>query len=471
MDSKPKRYEDLKDYSSVMPIHVVWEITLACNLKCSHCGSRAGKVRPNELTLQQCFEVIEHLAELGTREITIIGGEAFLRKDWIEIIRKITSEGIDCSMQTGAYNLTEQKIIDAKNAGIKNIGVSIDGLETTHNEIRGRSKSFEFALLALELLQKHGITSSVNTTITQNNRHELEPLLDTFVSYNVKNWQVQLMVAMGNAVDNDHLLIQPFEIIELHDELFRLYKKALVHDLIIQPGNNIGYFGPYEHSWRQGTFNHFIGCSAGHTTIGIEADGKVKGCPSLPSSDYTGGNVKNMSIKDIWKHTEELSFTRNRTTKELWGGCKSCYYSEVCMSGCTWTSHVLFGKRGNNPFCYHRATELKKKGLKEKITKVSGGTGNPFDYGKFVIQVINEENEIVEIQNGNDTIKHSPKSTKMREIKKLKLCRGCSQHVYADTKICPFCTSDIDKVNKDFNEKFKEVEKAYSTLINMMESK
>lgn len=46
MDKTSTRYRVRDDYETATPVHVVWEITLACNLKCSHCGSRAGKVRP-----------------------------------------------------------------------------------------------------------------------------------------------------------------------------------------------------------------------------------------------------------------------------------------------------------------------------------------------------------------------------------------------------------------------------------------
>ena len=34
------------------PLYVVWEITLACDLGCRHCGSRAGPARDGELTTE-----------------------------------------------------------------------------------------------------------------------------------------------------------------------------------------------------------------------------------------------------------------------------------------------------------------------------------------------------------------------------------------------------------------------------------
>jgi MoaA/NifB/PqqE/SkfB family radical SAM enzyme len=71
------------------PVHVVWELTLACNLRCAHCGSRAGRPRSDELTLDEIRAVVAELAELGTREISLIGGEAYLRRDWLDIVRAV----------------------------------------------------------------------------------------------------------------------------------------------------------------------------------------------------------------------------------------------------------------------------------------------------------------------------------------------------------------------------------------------
>src|ERR1700683_4338445 len=90
----PPRYLSENDMRRYVPVHVVWEITLACDLKCLHCGSRAGHRRPRELTTTECLEVVDALARLGTREITLIGGEAYLRPDWTEIIKAIRRHGI-----------------------------------------------------------------------------------------------------------------------------------------------------------------------------------------------------------------------------------------------------------------------------------------------------------------------------------------------------------------------------------------
>jgi len=473
MEQISKRYRIRDDYQTAVPVHVVWEITLACNLKCSHCGSRAGKVREGELTTQQCFDVIDSLKRLGTREISIIGGEAFLRKDWLAIIEKIDQSGIDCSMQTGAYNLTEERIIAAKAAGIKNIGVSMDGLLATHNHIRGRTDSFDHAVRCLDLLRKHGIVSSVNTVITKSNKDELNELLDVLIAYGVKNWQIQLAVAMGNAVDNSEgLLIQPYELIDLYENLIEIYRRALANNVLIQAGNNIGYFGPYEHIWRQGGDGFFSGCSAGHTSLGIEADGKIKSCPSLPTTDYTGGNIKEMSLEDIWNYSENMFFSRYRDPEELWGGCKNCYYSSTCLAGCTWTSHVLFGKRGNNPFCHYRALSLKKKGLKERVRKIKEAEGTSFDYGLFEIVVEDEGGNIVEVQSPGDiSVKKKKDNAEHRSPRTpgiLKLCQACKNYVNETCETCDFCGVNIELANMQYENKLKDVRIAFERVEKLL---
>jgi MoaA/NifB/PqqE/SkfB family radical SAM enzyme len=104
------RARDRTDIIRLVPIHVVWEITLACNLKCMHCGSRAGHVRNDELTTAECLSLVDQMAALGTREVTLIGGEAYLRRDWIEILRRITGHGMLCLIQTGARHLTDARL-------------------------------------------------------------------------------------------------------------------------------------------------------------------------------------------------------------------------------------------------------------------------------------------------------------------------------------------------------------------------
>jgi Y-X(10)_GDL-associated radical SAM protein len=385
----PSRYLTADDTEKLTPVHVVWEITLACDLKCQHCGSRAGRVRNRELSTEECLDLVRQFARLGTREITLIGGEAYLRKDWLKIISEIRSNGILCTLQSGALNLTDDRLWQAADSGLGAIGVSIDGLRDLHDRLRGVAGSFDAAFRALASGPKYGLTTSVNTQITSLVMPQLRRLQDLFIEAGASNWQVQLTVAMGRAADHPELLLQPYELLELMPLLAELYTKGLDHNFIMQPGNNIGYFGPYESLWR-GTGDervHWTGCNAGQNTVGIEADGTIKGCPSLPTSAYSGGNIRDLTAEHIWSSSPEISFTRNRTVDDLWGYCRSCYYADVCRAGCTWTTHTLFGRPGNNPYCHHRALDMAARGLRERIVRVAAPPGLPFDHGEFELLV------------------------------------------------------------------------------------
>src|SRR3954465_10697923 len=83
------------------PIHAVWEITLACDLACRHCGSRAGHERPDELTPAEALDLARQMIDLGVEEVTLIGGEAYLRDDWLEIVRVLADAKIIVGMTSG----------------------------------------------------------------------------------------------------------------------------------------------------------------------------------------------------------------------------------------------------------------------------------------------------------------------------------------------------------------------------------
>ena len=86
---------------------------------------------------------------------------------------------------------------------------------------------------------------------------------------------------------------------------------------------------------------------------------------------------------EIWERAAPLRFARDRGEEELWGFCKGCYYAPVCRGGCSWTAHTLLGRRGNMPYCYHRAETLRAAGRRERLVKVADAPGAPFDFGRF----------------------------------------------------------------------------------------
>ncbi|MBH8553540.1 nif11-class peptide radical SAM maturase 3 [Nostocaceae cyanobacterium CENA357] len=370
--------------------YAVWEITLKCNLACQHCGSRAGHTRAKELSTAEALDLVKQMADVGITEVTIIGGEAFLRPDWLEIAQAINQAGMVCGMTTGGYGITLETAHQMKAAGIKVVSVSVDGLEATHDRLRGRQGSWQWAFKTMSHLKQVGIAFGCNTQINRLSAPEFPSIYEHIRDAGIFAWQIQLTVPMGNAADNSEILLQPYELLDVYPMIARVAERAQQEGIKLQPGNNIGYFGPYERFLRGGSaWSFWQGCNAGLSTLGIEADGAIKGCPSLPTSAYTGGNIRDYSLRTIIEETEELRFNLGagtpKGTEHLWGFCKTCEFAELCRGGCSWTAHVFFDKRGNNPYCHHRALTQAKRGIKERVFLKNQAEGKPFDNGEFAL--------------------------------------------------------------------------------------
>lgn len=377
--------------SAPHPRYVVWELTLRCDHACTHCGSRAGVARDSELTTEQALRVVRELSAMGTQELVLIGGEAYLHEGFLEIVAALRDAGIVPVMTTGGRGIDLPLAQRMRAAGMQRVSVSIDGLEPTHDRMRARKGSFAGALAALAAIRAAGMTAQANTNLNRLNVADLEGLYDVLLASGVRGWQVQLTSPLGRAADRPEMLFQPFDLLDVFPRIAALKERGFRDGLLIMPGNNTGYFGPEEGLLRspmEGGRDHFQGCQAGRFVMGIESDGAVKGCPSLQTASYVGGHATARPVKEIWDSTEALAFARARTVeKDLWGFCKSCPYAETCMGGCSFTAHGFFGRTGNNPYCHFRAAEHRRRGLRERLVATDPASGRPFDHGMFEIVV------------------------------------------------------------------------------------
>ena len=370
------------------PIYVVWELTLKCDLACRHCGSRAGPARPDELSLAEALDVVRELAELGVKEVTLIGGEAYLYEGWTDVIAAIRAHGMQSSMVTAGRGFDEERALAAKQAGLQTVSFSLDGDEAAHDRLRGLSGAYAGARRGMQICRSIRLPFSVNTQVNRLSLPHLGHVFEVLRDGGGHGWQLQLTVPAGRAADEPDVLLQPYDLLLLFPELARLKRLADEARIKCLLGNNLGYFGPYDHVLRSlSPCGHSQSCQAGRLGMGIEANGDVKGCPSLPTARWVGGNRRERSIKDIWERSAPLRYNRDRTTDDLWGFCRTCYYADECRAGCTWMATSLFGRPGNNPYCHHRALELERRGERERVVLKAPAPGTPFDHGEFELVV------------------------------------------------------------------------------------
>lgn len=383
-----RRPDGTEDYR---PMYVVWEITLRCDQACHFCGSRAGVARTDELTTEEILDTIGQLAEMGTKEVALHGGEAYLREDFLTIVRAIHDHGMDATMVTGGRGFTPELAKAAAEAGIRSVSLSIDGLAPTHEALRGLRGGHASALAALRNLLDAGVAVGCNTQLNRKNFRELPQIAELLLQYPLYGWQVQLMVPMGRAAEAGDLWLQPYDLLELIPIVASVRESCDKGGLRLWPGDNVGYFGPFEHALRheRSRSGHSGGCGGGILTMGIESHGDIKGCSAMSSDGFIAGNIRGGPIAETWKTAPELRFMRDFKIDDLWGYCRECYYAEVCRGGCLWTAATILGRRGNNPYCHHRAIEKLAGGKRERLEQVQPAAGLVRDRSLF--QLVEED--------------------------------------------------------------------------------
>ena len=342
-----------------LPLRCTWEITLACNLRCGHCGSRAGAARADELTSAEAEIVIDDLAGLGCREVSLAGGEPTLRPDWDRLVARLVGHGLWVAVISNGLSWSPEHTRRAKAAGVSCMAFSLDGLERTHNCVRKAADSHRKVLEAIDLCVAAGSTVGAITHITRRSLPEVEAIHALLGQHGVRTWQVQIGVPMGNLAEDRAMVLGRAEIADLLPRLVALRKSGRSPRLVA--ADNVGYYGDVEEELREpgSRIKFWMGCRAGLEVLGIESHGDVKGCLSLPSglnqrSDFVEGNLRRRRLPEIWNDPDAFAYNRKFRVEDLRGACAGCEYGEVCRGGCTWTSVAHSGHPHDFPHCYCR---------------------------------------------------------------------------------------------------------------------
>lgn len=342
------------------PASVVWEITFACNMRCIHCGTGAGKVRPGELTTDEALRLADELADLGAESITLSGGEPLLRKDWKLLAARIRERGVTPYIITNGWAVDESMADDFKEVGFTNIGVSFDGVKSTHDYIRQRDGSYERVLNAFRLFRERGLRFCAVSQISNINLAELDEMHRILVDADCPIWRIQMTTATGR-MDSD-LVLSMENYPRLIDKILELQE---IGDIEVDVGENIGYYGCKGTKLLKGM--PYLGCYAGVRIAGIESNGDVKGCLSMPE-EFVEGNVRDSSFTEIWNNPDGFAYNRKFTRETADGACRQCRYLTLCRGGCATTSVSATGQRANNPFCIYQIEQ--EQGIRPRDTQI-----------------------------------------------------------------------------------------------------
>ena len=162
------------------PRLVFWELTTGCNLRCIHCRASATELMsPNDLSTSECLRVVDELAQYAPFILVLSGGEPLWRRDVFEIAAHAHSKGIRVALATNGTLVDEAMADRIKESGIVRVAISLDGTDrATHDSFRGHDGAFESAIHGLRCLQKLGISTQINTTVSRHNAHQLPEMVE-----------------------------------------------------------------------------------------------------------------------------------------------------------------------------------------------------------------------------------------------------------------------------------------------------
>ncbi len=322
---------------------VIWNLARRCNLACVHCYSISADTDfPGELSTKEVLSVMHDLKTCGVPALVLSGGEPLLRKDLFEIAAQAKSLGFYTALSTNGTLIDVPMAMRIRDAGFDYVGISLDGLEGTHDRFRRQAGAYEKSLGALRLLRDMGVKVGVRYTMMRDNAADFEPLLDLVEAERIPRFYFSHLNYAGRGNVNRERDAEFRTARAAMDTLFaRCWEHAqrgLERDYVT--GNNDAD-GVYFLHWARRhvpdldeehlrkNLAAWGGNSSGVNVANIDNLGNVH--PDTMWWDCTLGNVRSRAFSAIWSDTRHpIMAGLKERPRAIKGRCGRCAYFDVC---------------------------------------------------------------------------------------------------------------------------------------------
>ena len=313
--------------------NAIFEVTKRCNLNCIHC-MEGGSSNTDELSLKEIETVIDNLRMLGVYRLVITGGEPFIRDDITSILKKANESYMKTIVFTNGLLLTDEIINEIKDYNII-LRFSIDGATAeTHDKIRGIG-NFDKTIEVMKKCAANGIDIAIASTITSLNFDQYMDIVKLAESLNVCELELSEVNALGNAKDNEYLMLSEEQLSQM-----RVYNLRLAHKCkSFRKG--MGFERQHEQALYEK--ERKSACNAGISMCFICANGDVYPCTLFKNfEEFKAGNVKEDRLYNIWRESEAFNKLRNLNINDI-ESCKGCECFKLCPGGCRAKAYMKSG--------------------------------------------------------------------------------------------------------------------------------
>jgi radical SAM protein len=320
------------------PLMFYYEVTQACDLVCKHCRASAQKTpRADELSTPQSKALIDQAAAFPRKPIIVLtGGDPLKRRDIFELIRHATNQGCEVALTPSATPLaTRDALARARDAGVKRLGVSLDGPNAAiHDAFRGWSGSFERTLKMLEDADSLGLSVQINTSLTQRNFETIDEMAALLAQRNIAMWSVFFLVPVGRGLDLERLSANDCEIAfeklwhHAQAQPYAVKTTEAPHyrrSVLQQSGNPLA--GPTRGaaSGRDTGHRAPLGVRDGKGIMFVSYNGEIYPAGFLP---VVCGRFPQDSVVDVYQ--KQSAFQQLRNPDSFTGKCGYCEFRQIC---------------------------------------------------------------------------------------------------------------------------------------------
>jgi len=371
MESSQIDFQPTPDNSPYRAYSISWNITKRCNLNCDHCYLDAdfrGGFRVDELTTQECFNVIDQIAEVNPNAFLILtGGEPLLRPDIYEITRYAADRKFMVVLGTNGTIINRENAQKIKEAGAHGVGISIDSMDPgKHDQFRGVSKAWEKSMEAFDILNEVGVDFLIQMSVSDMNYKEIPDVIAFAEKIGAVAFNLYFLVCTGRGQGNTDISNEAYEeaLKILYQEQMKYKGRLMINSKCAPQYKRVVYENDPD-SVYQRTYSG--GCPAGTHYSRIGPEGNLTPCPFIAESV---GNLKTDTFKNLWYNSPLMNQLRDR--KSLEGRCGTCEFSAMC-SGCRARA---FAETGNymaeDPSCDYEPGQHGGEAIELKVEDTLG---------------------------------------------------------------------------------------------------
>ncbi|MDX2108897.1 MAG: radical SAM protein [Verrucomicrobiota bacterium] len=323
-----------------------WHLTNRCNLRCEHCYQES--YGGDELNFEELIGVLGQYEKMIQSwrhqsgksfhaQITLTGGEPFVRKDFPRFLMEIAKRRslFSFAILTNGSMIDRPMARQLRSLRPKFVQVSIEGTEDTHDRIRGCG-DYQRTISAIRLLRRFGVKTLISFTAHRENYREFTDVARLGIRLGVDRvWSDRLIPNCSNATKSS---VATLDAVETR-EFFQIMADARIEA---------------RHRWFCRTeiamhraLQFLVGggtpysCKAGDSLLTIMPNGDVLPCRRMP---IPVGNLRQAGLHEIY--SANLLLQQLRNPQQIVRGCENCSLAPQCRGGLKCLASATSG----NPF-------------------------------------------------------------------------------------------------------------------------